>query len=315
MSHAQTVRDLGEFRLIERLAGIVGAPGTALGIGDDAAVVPMPGPNDLLATTDTLVQEVHFTAGSDPYAVGRRALAVNVSDIAAMGGVPTYALVALSLDPDVPVTWVERLYEGLRYEGERCGVAIVGGNLSRAAGPPQVTLTQLGVVPRDQVVLRSGARIGDVLVTTGVLGRSSGLRRRGHEYVPEPRVTVARALAERHLVHAMLDLSDGLAGDLQHMAAASGVGAVVYEEAIPVAISAREAAADLHVDPRDIALFGGEDYELLMAIAPEQLAAATDVAGEIPLYSLGTILSREHGVVIERANGRRDPLENGWQHF
>lgn len=324
----RTVRDVGEFGLIDRISSIVGSPGAVVGIGDDAAVLDQPGSNYLLATVDMLVEGVHFPAGAAGIAVGRRAMAINLSDVAAMGGTPTAALTSLALPPDTLLARVEQIYHGLSEEAKTFGVAIVGGNVTRTPGPLSLDVVLFGTVAKEEVVLRSGAQAGDVLAVTGVLGREAARRmtrdRAGSSRektepelsVPEPRVAAGRALASGHLAHAMLDVSDGLGSDLYHLARASEVGAVVYEEALPIALEARTSAAAQGVNPLDLALFGGEDYELLIAVAPDAVQRGAAVLGSVPLYSIGTVLPVDQGVLIEREGGRREPLRaGGWRHF
>lgn len=325
MSSELTVTDIGEFGLIDRIAAFAGPDQTVVGIGDDAAVIETPGPDYLLATVDMLVEGVHFPHDADSVQVGRRALAVNLSDIAAMGGIPTYALTSVALPPDTPLSFVDGLYRGLTQEAKQVDVTLIGGNITSTAGPIAVDVVQLGRVPRDQVVLRSGAQVGDALVVTGVLGaeRAGRILRsvEGHATlpslsVPGPRLHTGRSLASRGLAHAMLDVSDGLGSDLHHLARQSAVGAVVYAEQLPIAIAARKAGRVTGQDPEEIALYGGEDYELLVAVPPDRMNEAIEAAGTSPLYTIGTVLPAEHGVVIERPGGQRESLApRGWTHF
>jgi thiamine-monophosphate kinase len=268
-----------------------------------------------------LVERVHFLPGVSPRPLGRRALAVNISDVAAMGGSPRAALTSLALPPSMTEQWLAELYSGIAEEAASFGVAVAGGNLSRTDGPVCIDVTVLGSVPKDQLLTRSGARPGDVLGVTGVLGGEAARRALAPAdpeiAVPTPRVAAARALAATGRVHAMMDISDGLAGDLRHLARASKVGAVLYAEQIPVAIAARQAGHDLGIDPLSLALDGGEDYELLLA-APEddwgELVAA--VGDDASLYRVGTVLGADEGVQLERLGGNREPLpDGGWSHF
>jgi thiamine-monophosphate kinase len=280
-----------------------------------------------------LVEGVHFRLEAiDPLELGRRALAISTSDIAAMGGSPTFALTSLALPPDTPLSTTDRLYRGIRDGARRFGVSVVGGNVARTQGPVTLDVTLLGAVPRDELVLRSGAQVGDLLLVTGVLGEATARRllleqRKGEAaaesnededggVVPEPRIALARAIASRQLAHAMIDLSDGLAGDVRHLARASGVGAVIDEENLPVSVRARRAAERLGLDFRELALNGGEDYELLIALPEDRLSEAREAAGEVPLFVVGTVVAPEHGILVERFGGARDPLpEGGWSHF
>ena len=329
-----TLADVGELGLIGRITSILGDQDVLVGIGDDAAVIEQPGREQLLlATVDTLVEDVHFRRDeTNAPDVGRRALAVNVSDIAAMGGKPTFALTSLAASPDLPLEFVDGVYRGIRQEAQRFGVRVIGGNVARTAGPMVLDVTLLGEVPRDEVVLRRGAEVGDVLAVTGFLGDAAALRLlldhpelrakdefeefRARHAVPEPRVEAGRAVASRGLVHAMIDLSDGLAGDLHQLAAASEVGAVIYEDRLPVSSAARHVAEMSGTSPHTLALFGGEDYELLVALPEEAVGPARTAVGQLPLSVIGTVLPHDQGVLIERFGGKREPLAPaGWTHF
>lgn len=318
-------RWVGEFGLIDKIVQIVGRSGAVAGIGDDTAVLDEPGDHYLLATVDMLVEGVHFRRDADAARrLGAKALAVNISDIAAMGGAPTFALTSIALPSDLSPEYVETVYRGMHDMAKQHGVGIVGGNISRAADTIVLDVTLLGRVPKAELILRNGARPGDALVVTGVLGTGAAARalvEAGQQAesaipVPEPRVETGRRLAEGHLPRAMIDLSDGLGGDLRHLAEASGVGAVIYEEAIPVSVRTRRAAETLGINALDLALFGGEDYELLMALPAERVEEARRAAGPVPLAIVGTVLQPEHGVLLEEIGGRRVSLDRrGWRHF
>ena len=229
-----------EFALIGRVFGDCPA------IGDDAAVLSA----GRLIATDTLVESVHFSPGSDPVAIGHKAIAVNLSDIAAMGGQPTEATVGLSVGDGWELPSVETLLRSLRATAERFGCTIVGGDTTHSHGPLVITVTVLGTAER--AVLRSGGRPGDRLVVTGELGRSFPT---GHHLTFEPRLDVGRRLAEAGAT-AMIDLSDGLSSDLHHLCTASGCGAVIDACHLP----SRDNAT------LDEMLGDGEDFELLAAL-------------------------------------------------
>lgn len=317
-----TIGQLGEFPLIGRLSSILGPDTAVVGIGDDAAVIDRPGPDYTLATVDMLVAGVHFHEAVDPRAIGRHGMAVSVSDIAAMGGQPEYALVSLALPPLTPVSFVEDVYRGLDATCAAFGVSIVGGNMARAHGDLALDIVLLGRVAKGDLILRRGAVPGDVLAVTGTLGRIAADRRQAMQAGTswsrdvEPRVSAGQSLAREHLVHAMMDISDGLGGDLYHLCQASGVGAVLYEDQLPVAIQLRRMAESAGLDPYVLALSGGEDYELLIAMAERDIERARAAAGAVPLTVIGTVLPRDQGITIERPGGHRTPLDRaGWQHF
>lgn len=320
--HEKTMEEVGEFGLIERLADMLGPGDAVVGIGDDTAVIDRPGTDYLLATVDMLVAGVHFHPEVDAEAVGRHAMAVNLSDVAAMGGVPEFALVSLALPPSTPASRIEALYRGLRHEGDSASVTIVGGNVARSSSDLAIDVFLLGRVSKSDVVLRRGAAPGDILVVTGTLGVTAADRLRSTrtfttwEWTIQPRLRVGQALASIHLAHAMIDLSDGLGGDIHHLCDASGVGAVIYAESLPISIRLRRVCEELNLDPHDLALGGGEDYELLIAMAEADLDRARELAGEVPLTVIGTVLAPGQGVTVEQAGGRRIPLHPaGWRHF
>jgi thiamine-monophosphate kinase len=292
-----------------------------VGIGDDCAVIDTPGSDYLLATVDMLVQGVHFLRDALPEVVGRRSLAVNMSDIAAMGGRPTAALVSLALPSSTHEAWVDTLFRGIGAEAGQFGTAIAGGNLTRTDGPPCIDIAMLGTVPKAEVLLRRQAQVGDIVGVTGVLGAEAARRAvadetSGRAGVPTPRVTAGRQLASSRLVHAMMDISDGLAADLAHLAGASSVGAVVRADSVPVSVEARRAGERVGRDPLEFALFGGEDYELLFTVPEadwDRLVAAVEA---VPLYQVGTILGEDQGLLLEQTGGAREVMAaGGWTHF
>lgn len=325
--------DVGEFGFIDHIREIAGNGGSVVGIGDDAAVIDVGTDTYMLASVDMLVEDVHFRLEDvEPVELGRRSLAVNISDIAAMGGIPRFALTSVALRPEITVPFLDELYEGIRIEGKPFEIGLVGGNVARTAGPLTIDITLLGEVSRHEVVLRRGAQIGDILAVTGFLGDRGGAHllrerlgkqkdqqfedHRKHHAVPKPRVAAARSLAKEHLVHAMLDISDGLASDIQHLTKSSAVGAVVFEEKLPISVTTRRIAKVLDVPPSELALYAGEDYELLMALPRDSVEVAKGLLGRLPLRVIGEVLFQDQGVVIERAGGMREPLEaRGWAHF
>jgi len=322
------VSDIGEFGLIERLANAGGASQPAdliVSIGDDAAAWRVDDAVEL-ATTDTLVEGVHFLPGRTPWAdLGWKALAVNVSDIAAMGGLPQYALVTLALPPQTPVDSVDALYEGLRECGREYGVAVAGGDVVRA---PQVVIsvTLLGRAELDAggqplLMRRDGARAGYVVAVTGTLGESAaGLRRliegaspddplaRAH-LRPRPPLATARRAAGLG-VSCAIDVSDGLLQDLGHVCEMSGLGAVVRAAAVPLSDELRAAYPD---DALALACAGGEDYELLFVAPAETLAALgpeITVIGEMIVEDA----ERRPRLVDESGEEIRLPAA-GWDHL
>ncbi|MBI2104318.1 MAG: thiamine-phosphate kinase [Candidatus Omnitrophica bacterium] len=302
----RTVREVGEFGLIERMRRRVRtAPSVVVGIGDDAAVLRGPGAGQrLLFASDMVVEGVHFLRRRVPARwIGWKALACNVSDIAAMGGVPHWAVVSLGLPRATPVRFVDELYAGLARCARRYGVALVGGDTVRA---PQVVVDVaiLGTAERRRLTLRRGARVGDQLFVTGRLG---GSYRSGRHARFLPRLAEAQALLRRVRVHAMMDLSDGLASDLWQMSRASRVTLRVEAARIPVARAGRTV---YH------ALMDGEDFELLFAVGAREAARMPRRIGRCPVTRVGAAVRRGAGVELLRRDGRIAPLlPRGFRHF
>ena len=320
---------LGEFEIIRRYfarAGARAAAGTTiLGIGDDAAVLRVPAGCDLVAAVDTIVEGRHFLRGSDPRSIGHRALAVNLSDVAAMGAIPAWATLALSLpaaDPD----WLEGFAGGFFDLAREHGAELVGGDTT--AGPLTISVQILGVVPAGEALRRSGARPGDLIAVTGTLGDAgAGLEvarwaqrprdahalalLRRYEF-PEPRVAFGRAA--RGIASAAMDVSDGLAGDLAKLAAASGVAAAVEVDDLPLSTALRATVSPAQA--LDQALGGGDDYELLLAVAPEAMPRLAAVAAEsaTPLTVIGEFRGGE-GVQWTRGGRPYVPARGGFDHF
>jgi thiamine-monophosphate kinase len=295
----ETLAKIGEDALIRRLtASLKPGADVVTGPGDDCAVVrPLRGRRFQLLKTDCIVESVHFLRETAPGRVGWKAMARVVSDIAAMGGIPQHALVTLILPLDLEVSYVEQLYAGLRRCAEKFNVSIVGGEMSRGA-QIVVSVSLVGSVAEKRCVPRDGAKAGDAIHVTGRLGGSL----RGHHLEFMPRVEEAQWLAKHLPLHAMMDLSDGLAKDLPRMALASSVGFVLDESSLPVneGCTPAQAWAD------------GEDYELLFALpAPltkRQQRRWQRVFPEVPLTCIGRF--------VEAGRGRAPSFSGeGWDHF
>lgn len=315
---------MSEFSLIDiiRMRTGVRRGDVALGIGDDAALLDVPRGQRLAVCTDTLVAGVHFLPDTAPEDVGWKALAVNLSDLAAMGAEPAWALLALTL-PEGDARFVERFAEGFAELARAQGVALTGGDTTQ--GPLSVTVTALGLVPAGEALTRAGAREGDAVFVTGTLGDAAGalhlLQDRGHAPEalskrmarPEPRV--AAGLALRGLAHACIDISDGLLADLGHVCATSGVGAVLDAHVLPLS-----PALAVAFDPatcRALALAGGDDYELCFTASPAREAGIfyrLERAG-CGATRIGRIVAGT-GVRAVDAQGKVvTPPHAGWEHF
>lgn len=310
---------MNEFELIARLRPLL--PGNAsvvVGAGDDCAVLANPGPGrQLLFKTDVVVEGVHFLADTEPERIGRKALARALSDVAANGGTPTAAVVTLGLPEAHEPARIEAIYEGMGALARRHGVALVGGETTRSPGAFFLNVALLGWVPEGRAVLRSGARIGDALFVTGELGGSI----LGHHLDFEPRLEEGRWLAEHGGIHAMMDLSDGLAGDLPHLLSESGVpGAEILKDALPIRRAARLRAklSDTAVPAVAAALGDGEDFELLFSVAPGRAVALLDAFRgrfpNTPLTCIGKITERS-GIFLRDPRGLTPIPRGGFRHF
>ncbi|HTZ99091.1 MAG TPA: thiamine-phosphate kinase [Candidatus Aquilonibacter sp.] len=339
----------GEDQLIEKLAlGVpsigtraarrIAAPGVQLGIGDDAAVI-VPGRNaDFVITCDAFLEGVHFLAGRHPAdAVGYKALARATSDIPAMGAKPRWFLLTLALPQIRTGDWLADFLRGMRRAARELGLQLIGGDTTRFASVLS-SITVLGEVAPGHAVTRAGARPGDVLYVSGRLGRAqlglemmrnsaagetaslirreSGLLRQ-HLY-PRIRTRLGERLGNRRIASAMIDVSDGLSTDLGHLCAASGVGARIWAERVPrveIPASQSKLACKRKLDPLQMALHGGDDYELLFAV-PRRRAKELRRAPEFrDLTAIGEI-ERGSRVLLLDADGRAKPLRpRGWDPF
>jgi thiamine-monophosphate kinase len=289
-----------------------------LGIGDDCALLRPPPGEELAVTTDTLVAGRHFPDCATPYDIGWKALAVNLSDLAAMAAAPRWFLLALTL-PAAEEGWLAAFAQGLGDLARSHGVALVGGDTTR--GPLSVTITALGSAPAGAAVRRAGARVGDLLCVTGTLGDAAlalrclqagaacaeSLQLRLHR--PQPRIEAGRAL--RGLASAAIDLSDGLAGDLPHILDASGVGADIDVDALPASVDFAVAAGERR---RALQLAGGDDYELCVCLPPQHLDEARQRL-DLPLTPIGRITERPRLRFVD-AGGAELPLNlSAYRHF
>jgi thiamine-monophosphate kinase len=312
----------GEFELIRRFTNALplSGEGVRVGVGDDAAVLAPPAGEELVATADAVVAGVHFDRAFAPEDVGWKALAVNLSDLAAMGARPLWALVCLGLPLDVRPAAVARIARGLGACAERYRVAIAGGNVTRAS-ELSVTVTAIGAVPEGRALLRSGARAGDLVLVTGTLGDAALGRLPGapaalvrRQRRPTPRLAAGRALAG--VARAAIDVSDGLVQDLDHLCAASKVGARIGVADLPVSEAARRLARRGD-GVREAALTGGEDYELVLAVAPALLPAALAAAAKArtPVSVIGRFV-RGRGVRVVGPTGARIAVDvRGHDHL
>ena len=327
----RTVAELGERALIQRITARLATPAwLVVGPGDDAAVVePERGALEVL-TTDVLVEAVHFDRRFvPPDAIGYRALAVNLSDLAAMGARPRAALLSLVLPDTLDVAMIDGLLDGLLALADAHRVAVVGGNVSRSPGPLVVDVTAIGTVRRRRILTRSGARPGDAVYVTGSIGDArvglESLRHGGTQTMnaqeqrylrPEPRVRTGLALAGNRAASACMDLSDGLADAVRQLASASGVGIEIDAASLPIAEPVRRWHEARGADAAAAALQGGDDYELLFTVRPAhrgRLRGAERMLGGLGITRIG-VVTREPHVVLKTTTGVRE-LPEGFEHF
>ncbi len=305
------IADLGERALIQRIQDRAGAPPAwiDIGIGDDAAVFTPARNQRVVLTTDSQVEDVHFRRTWDLRAVGYKALAVNLSDLAAMGATPRASLLSLVLPVDVPVSTVDAVVDGF-LELAAARAPLVGGNIARSPGPLVIDVTAIGDIHPRRIMRRSGGRPGDLLYVSGALGAARAgleMRERGTAVAdlspderacldrfdrPVERSRLGRLAALSRSVTACMDLSDGLADAVRQIATASGTGAAVSGDAIPIAPGAAAWQQRVGGDPLLAAIAGGEDYELLFAVAPRRRRAflgACHRVADVPVTAIGEL--------------------------
>jgi thiamine-monophosphate kinase len=324
---------MGEFGLIERLSRIIGSPSKSvvLGIGDDAAVVQSPNskaqiPNKfqiskskfktkeklLLITTDTLVENVHFKLHGIPRelkALGEKALAVNISDIAAMGGLPTFAVVTIGAPQNYSVKALEHLYQGMLSLCKEYNIQIVGGDTVASPRALLISLTLLGEVEKECLLTRSGAKVGDAIAVTGSFGGNAAAKFDFRRYKIKPCLKAARALAKTGWVTSLIDSSDGLVRSVLEICKASKVGARIWQAEVP-----RSPRANLTQ-----ALYGGEEYELVFTVPGKKVDQLKSEAGKLTgchIQIIGEVVPRSMGLRLVNRQGKRIiPRQAGYEHF
>jgi thiamine-monophosphate kinase len=305
---------MNEFELIASLAKSLPTNANVLvGAGDDCAVLDLGAPDKLvLFKTDAVVEGIHFTKDTPPEKIGHKALARCLSDIAAMAGTPVAALVTLGLPEKFEPGFVAKIYDGMNALAEKYGVAIVGGETTTNPERILISIALIGTVVCGKQVLRSGAKVGDAIFVTGELGGS--LAEKHLEF--EPRLEEARWLAEHYSIHAMIDLSDGLAGDLRHILKASHIGAELLRSAIPVSRAAKLRAREKPAFTA--ALTDGEDFELLFTVAGGDAVKLLDAwkkkYPKLKLSCIGKIIAGE-GVILRDKTGAQKLNTHGYVHF
>jgi thiamine-monophosphate kinase len=316
------------------------APGLDLGIGDDAAVVSVARGRELVLTTDLSIEGIHFRSDlHPPRAIGHRALARAISDLAAMGARPRFALISLALARSTKRAWVSAFYDGLAGLAERFGVLLIGGDTAIVEERTTIDFVAVGEVGRGAALRRAGARPGDRVCVSGRLGlaalglamlksgvrqpasiRPGGNRTAGDEHAalvahlyPEPRCDLGMYLARRRLASAAIDVSDGFARDLGRLCDASHCGAVIQQDGLP--LPEATATRKRSLEPLELGLYGGEDYELIFTAPRSRMAKLPRAVGGVPIHEIGSI-RQKRGLTLARADGRETPLDaRGYDHF
>lgn len=331
-----TVADLGEHALLARILARLPRPSSMVlvGPGDDAAVLAPVRNERLVVTTDAVVEGVHFSrAYSSPADIGHRALAVNLSDLAAMGATPRWALLSLVLPGSWPVSDVEELVDGLAALAGTHGVSVVGGNITRTDGPLVVDVTAGGGVSSRKWLTRTGAKPGHEIWVSGSIGaaaaglemltQGSGIGDQGsgpcigRHRRPSPRVRLGTAVARARVASAAMDLSDGLADALRQVAAASSVGVRIDAENLPIEPGAREWWTLRNEDAVARAIGGSDDYELLLAVPPKSGRALRAVAKQVadpPLTRIG-LFTKDPAALVMLRDGKEEAIPDGFEHF
>jgi thiamine-monophosphate kinase len=332
-----TLKTIGEFGFIETISkGCIPRPEDIVrGIGDDAAVFRGKKHDVMLLTTDLMVERVHFDRRtSSGFSLGYKALAVNLSDIAAMGGTPLDAFVSIAVPDDCHLNFLETIYDGMKAIAQKFSVNILGGDTTRSKSDLVVNIALTGCAPESEILYRHTAREGDVVYAAGYLGDSRAglyLMQNADEkdmaifedlvnahLFPKPFVSEGRFLAEQQGVHAAIDVSDGLSSDIAHICKQSGKGVRIFAERIPISKQLASFCRRFGFDPVDMALTGGEDYTLLVTISSEVAESVENnylKAFGSPIYPIGEVVNPEHMELVN-PDGLVETLEHtGWDHF
>jgi len=335
------ISEIGEFGLIERISKntIINPKNIILGIGDDCAAYYTSPDKIVLATCDMLVENIHFTLSTcSPRQLGRKAMTVNISDIAAMGGIPRHALFSLGTASSTSVEFIDQLADGMKEEAKLFEVNIVGGDTVRSPLGLVINITLIGEVETDLIIRRDTANPGDLIMVTGELGGSAaglalllgegkaslvspGIFREVKEahLSPIPEIEEGRIIAQNKLATAMIDISDGLSSDLTRICEASRVGAKVYASQIPLLPAAESVAKLLKKNPLDFALYGGEDYKLLFTVSPEKVEIARNLLYtelKTKVTEVGVIREEQEGIKLKDLQGKVADLQpKGYNHF
>ena len=330
------LKDLGEFGFIDRISSLCKIHGNDVirGIGDDCAIIKISPDENLLITTDMMVERVHFLVNlQTAQSIGAKALAVNLSDIAACGGTPKQAFVSIAVPDCFDVIWLEDLYRGISELAAEFEVDILGGDTTRSLADMVINILVIGLTKNNETIFRNRAQPGDIMAISGHIGYSAAglelLRNSSNSSAPiytplinahlkpKPHVKVGRILARSQACNAAIDISDGLSSDLGHVCKQSGLGATIFEEMLPLSEALTQAALELSADPMEWILNGGEDYVLLAAIRSEEFAkvklAVTEAGAD--LIEIGRFVSGSEMKLIKKSGMVFDIVPKGWDHF
>ena len=330
-----TIKDIGEKKLLKKLQSYLGnSPSIVRVFSEDCAVLrSAPGAYQLF-TTDALVENVHFRLEyADARSIGRKAVLVNLSDISAMGGTPSFFMLSAGFQENTSIEFVEQLYEGMTSVSNEAGIAFVGGNVSQS---PVLFLDIFmgGEVASDQALFRNGAKAGDSIFVSSPLGASdAGLKclQAGHRLEkselpavrdaiqahlePPNHNALARKLASWKLLSSMIDLSDGLGSDLAEICRESGTGARIELNRVPIAKTVTELASVMKWDPQELALYGGEDYHLLFTVPHKNMSEFAQRTADLKLYEIGVMTDSAEEIRAVNSKGELVQLKQGFEHF
>jgi len=328
------LREIGEFGFIDRIKSgcLTREKNVIKGIGDDCCVFKTSGDLVTLLTTDMLVENIHFLRESiPPFKLGRKSLAVNISDIAAMGGIPREAVISIAIPPDLDVDYLDRLYDGMKDMARKFDINLLGGDTTSAPQHLVINIALVGEAREDEVLFRSGAKVGDSIFLTGYVGSSAAgldmlLKKREHEDFPElldahydpwPHVEAGRIIAGLKAANSMIDVSDGVASDLGHICQESRVGAIIEESKIPVTASFQNYLKKNDLNFEYLALHVGEDY-VLLGTAP--VSTINLIEGALrkqgcDLFPIGRIIEGKGIKMVSRDGRTREIDPRGYDHF
>jgi len=331
------IKEIGESGLIQRIADNYRSshPAIICGIGEDAAALKISEKNILLTTCDLLVEDIHFNLSlTNSYHLGRKSLAVNLSDIAAMGGIPRFFLVSLAIPTYISVEFIDDLYRGIMELADEFNTKLVGGDTNASLDKLIIDITLLGEANPDHLLKRSGAQAGDSIFATGTLGDSAlgfSILKRGHQsnstspfnkltlrhISPHPRIKEGKAIAENHLASAMIDISDGLLTDLKQILTLSKVGATIFISQLPLSNDFKQFQVQHKHNKIDFALNGGEDYELLFTSpqTKENDLFRLSQKLKVPITKIGEINSSEKLIVLDENQTPYTIDDQGYDHF